>query len=151
MPTRFARPLVQITLLLLILFGRRGPIGGFLADTFGIVFSFRWTGAALACGVMGFPLLVRAIRLSAEAVDARLEEAAGAEVRPAIEIGTARLEQLRSEPAAISGQPIGAGPHGLGLGVIRQLAFAHGGELSVVRSGPDGTTIEVRFRQPAAG
>lgn len=61
------------------------------------------------------------------------------------------LEQLRSEPAAISGQPIGAGPHGLGLGVIRQLAFAHGGELSVVRSGPDGTTIEVRFRQPAAG
>src|SRR6185369_8720003 len=49
----------------------------FLADTFGIVFSFRWTGAALACGVMGFPLLVRAIRLSIEAVDARLEEAAG--------------------------------------------------------------------------
>ena len=44
---------------------------------FGIVFSFRWTGAALACGVMGFPLLVRAIRLSIEAVDARLEEAAG--------------------------------------------------------------------------
>ncbi len=45
------------------------------------------------------------------------------------------LEQLRREPAAITGQPIGAGPHGLGLGVIRQLAFAHGGELSVVRSG----------------
>ena len=50
-------------------------IGAFLADTFGIVFSFRWTGAALACGVMGFPLLVRAIRLSIEAVDARLEDA----------------------------------------------------------------------------
>jgi molybdate transport system permease protein len=63
--------------ILLILFGRRGPIGSFLADTFGIVFSFRWTGAALAGGVMGFPLLVRAIRLSVEAVDARLEEAAG--------------------------------------------------------------------------
>ena len=70
-------PPVVTGYILLILFGRRGPIGGFLADHFGIVFSFRWTGAALACGVMGFPLLVRAIRLSIEAVDARLEEAAG--------------------------------------------------------------------------
>jgi molybdate transport system permease protein len=58
-------------------FGRRGLIGGFLANYLGIVFSFRWTGAALACGVMGFPLMVRAIRLSIEAVDRRLEEAAG--------------------------------------------------------------------------
>ena len=56
-------------------FGRRGAIGTFLAD-FGIVFSFRWTGAALACGVMGFPLLVRAIRLSFEVIDRRLEDAA---------------------------------------------------------------------------
>ncbi len=55
----------------------RGPIGSFLAEHFGIVFSFRWTGAALACGVMGFPLMVRALRLSIEAVDTRLEEAAG--------------------------------------------------------------------------
>jgi molybdate transport system permease protein len=70
-------PPVVTGYLLLILFGRRGPVGAFLADTFGIVFSFRWTGAALACGVMGFPLLVRAIRLSIEAVDTRLEEAAG--------------------------------------------------------------------------
>ena len=70
-------PPVVTGYILLILFGRRGPIGAFLYDTFGIVFSFRWTGAALACGVMGFPLLVRAIRLSIEAVDARLEEAAG--------------------------------------------------------------------------
>ena len=62
-------PPVVTGYLLLILFGRRGPIGAFLADHFGIVFSFRWTGAALACGVMGFPLLVRAIRLSIEAVD----------------------------------------------------------------------------------
>ena len=62
-------PPVVTGYLLLILFGRKGPIGAFLADTFGIVFSFRWTGAALACGVMGFPLLVRAIRLSIEAVD----------------------------------------------------------------------------------
>jgi len=48
--------------LLLISFGKRGPIGAFLDEQFGIVFSFRWTGAALACAVMGFPLLVRAIR-----------------------------------------------------------------------------------------
>ena len=68
-------PPVVTGYLLLIAFGRRGLIGSFLADTFGIVFSFRWTGAALACGVMGFPLLVRAIRLSIEAVDTRLEEA----------------------------------------------------------------------------
>src|SRR5690606_31171748 len=63
--------------LLLLLFGRRGPIGAFLAETFGIVLAFRWTGAALACAIMGFPLMVRAIRLSVEAVDAKLEEAAG--------------------------------------------------------------------------
>jgi molybdate transport system permease protein len=69
-------PPVVTGYLLLISFGRRGPIGAFLADTLGIVFSFRWTGAALACGVMGFPLLVRAIRLSIEAVDRRLEDAA---------------------------------------------------------------------------
>ena len=62
---------------LLLLFGRQGPIGRVLADSFGIVLSFRWTGAALACAVMGFPLMVRAIRLSIEAVDKRLEDAAG--------------------------------------------------------------------------
>ncbi len=62
---------------LLLLFGRHGIVGGFLASHFGIVFAFRWTGAALACAVMGFPLLVRAARLSVEAVDRRLEEAAG--------------------------------------------------------------------------
>src|SRR5215471_12528106 len=70
-------PPVVTGYLLLISFGRKGPIGAFLADTFGIVFSFRWTGAALACAVMGFPLLVRAVRLSIEAVDTRLEAAAG--------------------------------------------------------------------------
>lgn len=70
-------PPVVTGYLLLILFGRRGPIGAFLADHLGLVFSFRWTGAALACGVMGFPLMVRAIRLSIDAVDTRLEEAAG--------------------------------------------------------------------------
>jgi molybdate transport system permease protein len=70
-------PPVVTGYLLLIWFGRRGVIGSFLADWFGIVFSFRWTGAALACGVMGFPLLVRAIRLSIEAIDHKLEDAAG--------------------------------------------------------------------------
>ncbi|MCW0234375.1 MAG: molybdate ABC transporter permease subunit [Ferrovibrio sp.] len=69
-------PPVVTGYLLLLLFGRRGLFGGFLAETFGIVFAFRWTGAALACAVMGFPLLVRAIRLSMEAVDPKLEAAA---------------------------------------------------------------------------
>ena len=69
-------PPVVTGYLLLIVFGRRAPVGSFLAEHFGIVFSFRWTGAALACGIMGFPLMVRAIRLSIEAVDRRLEDAA---------------------------------------------------------------------------
>ena len=68
-------PPVVTGYLLLITFGRRAPVGAFLADTFGIVFSFRWTGAALACGIMAFPLMVRAIRLSIEAIDRKLEEA----------------------------------------------------------------------------
>src|SRR4051812_21654524 len=70
-------PPVVTGYLLLLVFGRRAPVGAFLADHFGIVFSFRWTGAALACGVMAFPLLVRSIRLSIEAVDRKLEDAAG--------------------------------------------------------------------------
>jgi molybdate transport system permease protein len=69
-------PPVVTGYLLLITFGRRGPVGAFLAEHLGLVFSFRWTGAALACGVMAFPLLVRAIRLSLEAIDRRLEDAA---------------------------------------------------------------------------
>jgi molybdate transport system permease protein len=70
-------PPVVTGYLLLLTFGRRGPIGAPFAEYLGIVFSFRWTGAALACGVMAFPLLVRALRLSFEAVDRRLEDAAG--------------------------------------------------------------------------
>ena len=69
-------PPVVTGYLLLVSFGRRGPIGALLADNFGLVFSFRWTGAALACGVMGFPLMVRPIRLALEAIDRRLEDAA---------------------------------------------------------------------------
>ncbi|MBX9932943.1 MAG: molybdate ABC transporter permease subunit [Methylobacterium sp.] len=68
-------PPVVTGYLLLLAFGRRGPIGSVLAE-FGIVLSFRWTGAALACAIMGFPLMVRAMRLSIEAVDRRLEQAA---------------------------------------------------------------------------
>ncbi|NTG71719.1 molybdate ABC transporter permease subunit [Agrobacterium rhizogenes] len=70
-------PPVVTGFILLILFGRKGPIGSLLDQYLGIVLSFRWTGAALACGVMGFPLMVRSIRLSMEAVDRKLEEAAG--------------------------------------------------------------------------
>lgn len=68
-------PPVVTGYLLLLTFGRRGPIGGFLEQTFGLVFAFRWTGAALAAGVVAFPLMVRAIRLSIEAVDPKLEQA----------------------------------------------------------------------------
>ena len=69
-------PPVVTGYILLLTMGRRGPIGSFLDTHFGIVFAFRWTGAALACAVMAFPLLVRSIRLSLEAVDRRLEAAA---------------------------------------------------------------------------
>ncbi|WP_244712160.1 molybdate ABC transporter permease subunit [Rhizobium cremeum] len=69
-------PPVVTGYLLLITFGRRGAVGAFLDQWFGLVFSFRWTGAALAAGVMGFPLLVRSIRLSLDAVDRKLEAAA---------------------------------------------------------------------------
>ena len=62
--------------ILLILFGRTGPIGGWLDRIFGVTLMFRWTGAALAAAVMALPLMVRAIRLSIEAVDRRLEGAA---------------------------------------------------------------------------
>ena len=70
-------PPVVTGYLLLLLFGRKGPLGRLLAESLGIVFAFRWTGAALACAVMGFPLMVRSMRLSLEAVDRRLEDAAG--------------------------------------------------------------------------
>jgi len=69
-------PPVVTGYLLLIAFGRRGPIGAFLDETFGLVFAFRWTGAALASAVMGFPLMVRAIGISLDAIDRKLEDAA---------------------------------------------------------------------------
>ena len=70
-------PPVVTGYLLLLTFGRRAPVGAWLADTVGLVFAFRWTGAALAAGIMGFPLMVRAIRLALEGVDPKLEQAAG--------------------------------------------------------------------------
>ncbi|MGZ3216858.1 molybdate ABC transporter permease subunit [Paracoccus sp. T5] len=69
-------PPVVTGYLLLLTFGRRGAVGQWLDQWFGIVLAFRWTGAALAAAVMAFPLMVRAIRLSIEAVDPRLEQAA---------------------------------------------------------------------------
>ena len=69
-------PPVVVGYLLLVLLGRNGPVGGFLFDVFGITIAFTWQGAAVAAAVMAFPLMVRAIRLSIEAADQRLETAA---------------------------------------------------------------------------
>jgi molybdate transport system permease protein len=69
-------PPVVVGYLLLLLFGRRGPLGAWLYDAFGVTVAFTWKGAALAAAVMAFPLMVRAMRLSLEAVDRRLEAAA---------------------------------------------------------------------------
>jgi len=69
-------PPVVTGYLLLLSFGRRGPVGSLLYDWFGLIFAFRWTGAALAAAIMAFPLMVRSIRLAVEAVDPKLEQAA---------------------------------------------------------------------------
>jgi len=70
-------PPVVTGYVLLLLLGRRGPLGELLEQAFGIVVAFRWTGAAIAATVMAFPLMVRPIRLSTEAIDQRIEAAAG--------------------------------------------------------------------------
>jgi molybdate transport system permease protein len=70
-------PPVVTGYLLLLTFGTQGPAGALLRDWFGVVLAFRWTGAVLAAAIMAFPLMVRAIRLSIEAVDPKLEQAAG--------------------------------------------------------------------------
>ena len=69
-------PPVVVGFALLVLFGKQGPIGRWLDEWFGVVVAFRWTGAALASAIMGFPLMVRAIRLSIAAIDRQLEVAA---------------------------------------------------------------------------
>ncbi len=95
-------PPVVTGYLLLVVFGRRGVVGAFLESHLGLVFSFRWTGAALACAVMGFPLMVRSIRLSLEAVDYKLEEvAATLGARPAFVFVTVTLPLIL--PGIIAG------------------------------------------------
>jgi len=69
-------PPVVVGYLLLLLFGRRGPLGEFFEEWLGLTFAFSWRGAVLAAAVMGFPFLVRAVRLSLDAVDPGLEAAA---------------------------------------------------------------------------
>jgi molybdate transport system permease protein len=96
-------PPVVTGYLLLIGFGKRGPIGQALDACCGIVFSFRWTGAALACAVMAFPLVVRAIRLAIESIDPKLEAAASTlGARPVLVFATITL------PLAIPGILAGA-------------------------------------------
>lgn len=95
-------PPVVTGYVLLIAFGRRGLFGQALADV-GIVLAFRWTGAALACAVMGFPLMVRAMRLSFEAIDPRLEAAAGS-----LGAGPAWRFALVALPLATPGIIVGA-------------------------------------------
>ncbi|MEZ5666732.1 MAG: molybdate ABC transporter permease subunit [Alphaproteobacteria bacterium] len=82
-------PPVVVGYVLLLAFGRRGWIGGWLHDTLGIEIAFTWVGAAVAAGVLAFPLLVRAVRLSLEAVDGRLEQAART-------LGAGRADAFRS-------------------------------------------------------
>lgn len=95
-------PPVVTGYLLLLAFGRQGPLGQFFEATFGLVFSFRWTGAALAAGVMGLPLMVRAMRLGFEAIDRRLEDAARSlGVDPLRVFATVTLPLIR--PAILSG------------------------------------------------
>ncbi len=91
---------------LLLAFGRRGPVGAALEQALGLVFAFRWTGAALAAGVMAFPLLVRAIRLGVDAVDPKLEQAAATLGAGRLRVfGTVTLPLIW--PAIIGGAIIG--------------------------------------------
>ncbi len=96
-------PPVAIGYLLLLLLGRRGPLGIFLYETFGITVAFTWKGAAIASAVMAFPLMVRAIRLSIEAVDRRLEAAART-----LGAGRARVFLTITLPLALPGVLTGA-------------------------------------------
>ncbi len=99
-------PPVVTGYLLLETFGLRGPVGGFLNDCCGIVFAFRWTGAALAAAVMAFPLLVRPIRLSIEAIPRHLEESsADLGARPLLVLLTVTLPL--SLPGLLAGAVLG--------------------------------------------
>ena len=99
-------PPVVTGYLLLVVFGRQGAVGAVLYDLFGVTLAFRWTGAALAAGIMGFPLMVRAIRLGFEAVDPGLEAAAQT-------LGASRARVFRTvtlprvAPAIVAGAVLG--------------------------------------------
>ncbi|MEY1554805.1 molybdate ABC transporter permease subunit [Yoonia sp. R2331] len=99
-------PPVVTGYLLLVVLGGNGLIGGWLKEATGLTFAFRWTGAALAAGIMAFPLMVRAIRLGIEAVDPGLEEAAAT-------LGASRLRIFRTvtlpliAPAILAGAVLG--------------------------------------------
>ena len=98
-------PPVVTGYLLLLAFGRQGWLGGVL-DSVGIVLAFRWTGAALAAAIMGFPLMVRAIRLGFEAVDPRLEEAAATLGAPRAQVFVTVTLPLIA-PALLAGAVLG--------------------------------------------
>lgn len=104
-------PPVVIGWLLLLGFGRNGPIGGLLESWLGVTVIFRWTGAAIAAAVMAMPLMVRAIRLAIEAVDRRLEGAA-------LTLGAGRWRTFRTITLPLSLPGIGAA---LVLGFARSL------------------------------
>lgn len=95
-------PPVVTGYLLLLGFGRTGPLGAFFESAFGLIFAFQWTGAALAAAIMGFPLMVRAIRLSLEAVDSGMEEAAST-------LGASRWRVLRTVTLPLAWPGIVAG------------------------------------------
>lgn len=113
---------------LLLLFGRMGPIGGLLDSWFGVTVMFRWTGAVIAAAVMALPLMVRAIRLSIEAIDPRLEEAART-----LGAGRARVFRTISLPLALPGVLAG-----LVLGFARSLG-EFGATISFVSNIPGET------------
>lgn len=99
-------PPVVTGLVLLMAFGARGPVGGWLRETFGMTLAFHWTGAALAAAVMALPLVVRPMRLSLEAVDPRLEQAAATLGAPPLHV-FARVTLPLAAPGMIAGMALG--------------------------------------------
>jgi molybdate transport system permease protein len=99
-------PPVVTGLALLIVFGVRGPVGGWLFEVFGVTLAFHWTGAALAAGVMALPLVVRPLRLSLEAVDPRLEQAAATLGAPPLSV-FARITLPLALPGLVAGALLG--------------------------------------------
>jgi molybdate transport system permease protein len=99
-------PPVVTGLLLLMMFGARGPIGGWLKATFGITLAFSWAGAALAAAVMAFPLVVRPIRLAIENVDRDLEQAAATLGAPPLSV-LLRITLPLALPGVIAGGLLG--------------------------------------------